>query len=375
MKLALALFKYFPYGGLQRNFLAIARELAARGHAVTVYTGTWEGELPQEFPVEVLPVQGWTNPGRNRSFHQALQRALADQPADVVVGFNKMPDLDVYYCADTCFATRVFEEKPWLERLTPRVRWSLRFEEAVFAADRSTRILLLSAAEGEAYQKYYRTQSERLLLMPPGINRDRVRGADADAEARGATCRSALGLAPDQKVVTFLGSDYKRKGLSRLLAAVAALPPTQRENTQVLVIGRDKREDRYRSQAEQLGIGAAVHFLGQRDDIPDLLFASNLLAHPAHLENTGNVIVEALVAGVPVLCSGTCGYAHYVRDNALGAVVEEPFDQNAMNVALAELLASERDWRTDCAAFAATADVFSRPRHAADAIELSGERT
>ena len=48
MKLALCLFKYFPYGGLQRNFLAIAQELIARGHELTVYTGSWGGNVLME---------------------------------------------------------------------------------------------------------------------------------------------------------------------------------------------------------------------------------------------------------------------------------------------------------------------------------------
>ena len=217
MKLALALFKYFPYGGLQRNFLAIARELAARGHQVCVYTGVWEGDKPAELSIRELPPRGLSNPARNRSFHGQLQQALAADPADLVVGFNKMPDLDIYYCADTCFATRVHEEKSWLEKLTPRVKWSLRYEEAVFGTRSRTEVLLLSAAEGEAYRHYYNTSPDRFHLMPPGIQRDRVRGPGADDAA--ATVREELGLSAGQRTLVFLGSDYKRKGLDRTLRA------------------------------------------------------------------------------------------------------------------------------------------------------------
>ena len=44
MKVALCLFKYFPYGGLQRDFLRIAKELKARGHEIRVYVQSWQGE-------------------------------------------------------------------------------------------------------------------------------------------------------------------------------------------------------------------------------------------------------------------------------------------------------------------------------------------
>ncbi len=372
MKLALALFKYFPYGGLQRNFLAIARELMDRGHQVTVYTGHWEGEQPTGLRVVKLPSRGISNPGRNRSFHRQLRVALDNDPHQLLVGFNKMPGLDVYYCADTCFATRVNEDKSWLERLTPRVRWSLRYEAAIFDSRSNTEILLLSQAEGEAYRRCYGTQQARLHLMPPGINRDRVRGPQAKQLA--SAMREQLGLAPEQRALIFLGSDYKRKGLDRALRALASLPQSLGSDCVLLVVGRDKRQPRYEKLAVELGVAQQTHFLGQRDDIPALLFCAELLMHPAYLENTGNVIVESLVAGAPVICSGTCGYAGYVQDSGMGAVITEPFCQETMNKALQNLLIGPRNWHHKGATFAASADVFSRPLRAAETIERMATR-
>jgi UDP-glucose:(heptosyl)LPS alpha-1,3-glucosyltransferase len=48
MKLGFLLFDYFPYGGLQRDCLKIARLCAQRGHDVTLFTRTWQGERPRE---------------------------------------------------------------------------------------------------------------------------------------------------------------------------------------------------------------------------------------------------------------------------------------------------------------------------------------
>ena len=49
MKLALCLYKYFPYGGLQRDFLRILKECQSRGHEVSVYTSEWQGENLKTF--------------------------------------------------------------------------------------------------------------------------------------------------------------------------------------------------------------------------------------------------------------------------------------------------------------------------------------
>ena len=49
MIVAFCLYKYFPFGGLQRDFMRIAQTVAARGHHVRVYTQSWEGECPDVF--------------------------------------------------------------------------------------------------------------------------------------------------------------------------------------------------------------------------------------------------------------------------------------------------------------------------------------
>ncbi|MEE8059201.1 MAG: glycosyltransferase family 4 protein [Pseudomonadales bacterium] len=372
MKLALCLFKYFPYGGLQRNFLAIARELMARSHDVVIYTGSWEGERPEGLQVVILPTTGFTNYSKNHSIYRALQKSLLQRPVDLVVGFNKMPGLDVYYCADTCFATKVYKDKHWLYRLTPRSRWSLKYERAVFDQGSSTEVLLLSASEGDAFKKYYATQQQRFHLMPPGISRTRVRVEASDIIGKSVRCE--LNVSEKETLIAFLGSDYKRKGLDRLLRAVAALPNAEKHNTKIVVIGRDKRLPVYEKLATNLGIHDNVLFVGQRDDVPNLLFAADCLAHPAYLENTGNALLEGVVAGLPVICTAICGYAFYIEQNDLGVVVSEPFSQHVMNQQLKHLLNSRDDWRSHCAAFAASADIYSRPQRVAERIEAIGEQ-
>ena len=55
MQLACTLFKYFPYGGRQRDFLRIALACQARGHAIRVYVLSWQGDIPAGFEVVQVP--------------------------------------------------------------------------------------------------------------------------------------------------------------------------------------------------------------------------------------------------------------------------------------------------------------------------------
>lgn len=368
MHIGLSLFHYFPYGGLQQNFLAVARELLQRGHQVTVFTGAWQGDSLPGLEVKLLNSGGWTNAARNRRYAGALHKALSEARVDLVVGFNKIPGLDVYYCADTCFARKAYEERGPLYRMTGRVRQSLNYEAAVFGQEQRTEILLLAEKEGEAFKRYYGTRDSRLHLVPPGIKRDRVRHEGSDELRRIA--RQALDIDGHEPVLMFLGAYFRTKGLDRVLQALAKLPAP---GPRLLVVGNDKRRQDYEQLADKLGVLQRCHFLGQRDDVPALLFAADALVHPARLENTGNVLLEAAVAGLPVICSGTCGYATYIRDYKLGWVLPEPFRQEDLDNSLVSLLESDADWQARGAGFAGEADLFSRHQRIAELIESTGQ--
>ena len=103
-KLALVLYKYFPYGGLQKDFVEIAKELLSRGNILKVYTRSWEGEFPDDLEIIQLGETGVSNYSKNKKFIKKAFKALEDFEPDIIFGFNKMPGLDLYFAADSCFA-------------------------------------------------------------------------------------------------------------------------------------------------------------------------------------------------------------------------------------------------------------------------------
>ena len=86
MQLAFVLYKYFPFGGLQRDFMRIALECQQRGHQIRVYTLIWEGDVPPGFEVLVAPVKAIFNHRRNEKLLAWMQADLARRPVDRVEG-------------------------------------------------------------------------------------------------------------------------------------------------------------------------------------------------------------------------------------------------------------------------------------------------
>ena len=83
------------------------------------------------------------------------------------------------------------------------------------------------------------------------------------------------------------------------------------------------------------------------------------------------MLLEALVAGLPVLVTDVCGYAHYISETDCGLVVPTPFKQSQLDQMLADMLndsALRKEWHLNALRFADQADLYSLPERAADVI-------
>jgi UDP-glucose:(heptosyl)LPS alpha-1,3-glucosyltransferase len=373
MQLAFVLYKYFPFGGLQRDFMRIALECQQRGHQIRVYTLIWEGDVPPGFEVLVAPVKALFNHRRNEKLLAWMQADLAKRPVDRLVGFNKMPGLDVYYAADGCFEDKAQTLRNGLYRRWGRYRHFAEYERAVFARDAKTEVLMISEVQQPLFIKHYDTPLQRFHLLPPGISQDRRAPPNA-AEIR-AQFRGEFMLEDDELLVVQIGSGFKTKGVDRSLKALAALPGQLKKRVRLMVIGQDDPKV-FQLQSAALGLGDRVQFLKGRSDIPRFLLGADLLIHPAYNENTGTVLLEALVAGLPVLVSKVCGYAHYIAEADAGLVLDEPLEQEQLNRYLARMLedgAARGAWAANGLAYADRADLYSMPQHAADVILAQGQ--
>lgn len=375
MRLAFVLFKYFPFGGLQRDFMRIAETCLTRGHEVDVFCLIWEGEKPATMSVHVAPIKAWSNHRRNQKFHLWLKQQWAKGGFDAVIGFNKMQGLDIYYAADPCFQEKALTQRHPIYRLSGRYQHFYDEEKAVFGGEHCTEILMISEPQKHFFIKHYQTPDARFHLLPPGIARDRQRPADADIIRR--QFRKEFNIADPEHVFLSVGSGFKTKGVDRSLQALAALSQTERGAVKLFVIGQDNPAP-FQKLAQQLGVSDRVVFLSGRSDIPRFLLGADTLLHPAYNENTGTVLLEALVAGLPVVVTDVCGYAHYVSEAQGGIVLPSPFEQSHYNQVLQNILnmnhRSLAQWQENALRFAASADIYSMPEHAADIIDQIAKR-
>ena len=163
---------------------------------------------------------------------------------------------------------------------------------------------------------------------------------------------------------------FKVKGVDRALRAIASLPLETRREVHYLLVGSGKPAP-YLRLAKKLGIANEVTIVGGRDDVPDLLAAADLMLHPAYRESAGYTLLEAVVAGLPVLATETCGYAYHIVQAGAGAVCPEPFAQGSLNKLLLDMLKElpTAQWSANGLAYGAGDCLYTMPQAAADFIE------
>ena len=144
----------------------------------------------------------------------------------------------------------------------------------------------------------------RIEQIPNGVDLGLFRPAATPADR---SRRRALGLGDEDRLIAFTGSIHPRKGVDLLLDAFARLAPRHPE-LHVALAGprRDLETPRLREFRDALAAAATaaaarVHFLGEIDDVPELLRAADLFVFPSRREGMPNSVLEAMATGLPVV--------------------------------------------------------------------------
>ncbi len=166
--------------------------------------------------------------------------------------------------------------------------------------------------------------------------------ADAVTETDARALRSLLGLG-DAPVIGLFGRIAPWKGQDVAIRALALL--ADRADLQLVIVGdalfgEESYAAEMRALVESLGLGARVHFLGFRTDVPLLMRAVDVLIHTSTApEPFGRVIAEGMLAERPVIATAGGGASEIVRAGVTAWQIG-PNDPTALAAAIREVLAN-----------------------------------
>ena len=329
MKLVHVVPTYYPavrYGGPIWSVHALCKALAQRGHDVQVLTTNVDGagvlDMPTGVPVDVDGVKVSYFPSR---FAQRLYWSPA-MTAQLPVVLREADFLHLHsiFLAPTSSAARVAESLgiPWCvsprgalvpelisrrSTLAKRI-WMLINERRTL--ERASFIHATSTLEAEDARRIgYRLPSIRVI--PNGVE---MPGGNELAFG------SAVDRAGSGPYLLFLGRINWKKGLDRLIPAMAHVP-----GFRLVVAGNDEEQlsPRLKRLAQQSGVLERIDFVGAvaGEEKQKLLRGSTLLVLPSYSENFGNVLLESLAAGRPVAMTAEVGLAPAIKAAGAGEII------------------------------------------------------
>lgn len=214
--------------------------------------------------------------------------------------------------------------------------WHVRVSEREWLLDRILTILakkIILVAHALISRFLWLSDSKKIVVIHNGIDLEEFDTAPSDS-----LLRETGGIGRDEILLGCIGRLERRKGQEDLLLAMKDI-----ENAKLILVGGGDEEYKIRLQdlCRDLGITDRVFFLGQRDDIPALLRAIDIIVFPSREgEGFPRVILEAMAAGRPVIATDNAGISEAVVDGVTGYIVSEG-DPSSMAAKIKELIANK----------------------------------
>jgi UDP-glucose:(heptosyl)LPS alpha-1,3-glucosyltransferase len=361
VKIAIIRKKYNPFGGAERYLDLLAGSLTRSGHEVHVYANQWSKTVDPHVTVHHVPMIGGLSLLKVWSFAFAALAVVKPSSYDAILSNERLLSHDVFRVSDGVHRTWLgirWRHAGWLKRLSfllNPLHWSVRFLDwRVFSRRRFRTIIAPSEfIKQDILATYPRVRPDDVRVVYNGV--DLVRFRPENKARFRDDIRRQLGLRTEQPVLLFVGTGFERKGLRYAVEALRHLPA----DVVLLVIGKGSTR-RYEALARSWGVQDRVRFLGPREGAEAYYAAADALVFPTLYEPMGNVILEALASGIPVVTSRRSGGAEILTEGKDGWLIDEPTD--AREVA-SRVVAAMRGL--------ATTDVTRQARMNAERFDLS----
>lgn len=302
-------------GGLERMVVDLVGMQQQQGHRCQVLCLFERGTLAAELDALGVPVHACGK--RNGLDLRALARLrhhVRSHASQVMHTHNAMAQ----YLA--VFATRglglrcVVNTRHGMGENRKSARREWLYRRSLSATDAV--VTVCRAARDAAVQRGLAPE-QKLRAIPNGIHVEAI--ARASAERRGRL-REALGVAAITRIIGTVGRLNWAKDQVSLVHAFGRVHARCPEVALVLIGGGELLVE-LQQAAKAAGIADAVHFLGDRDDVHDLLQGLDVFVLSSISEGYSMALLEACAAALPIVATDVGGTAEIVRDGATGRLV------------------------------------------------------
>jgi UDP-glucose:(heptosyl)LPS alpha-1,3-glucosyltransferase len=333
MKIALIRQSYHKYGGAERYVSYLAEGLLKKGHEIHVFARKWDPHAPERIIFHRVSTLKGPSFLKALSFAYNVREILKKERFDIINSFDRTLYQDIYRAGDGVhreWKKRLLEITPnpiarFLILLNP-LHFSLLFlEKKIFKENNYKKIIAISKEGKEEIIKYYGIRPEDIIVVYNGVDLEEFHPQNKALFRE--EIRKEFGIGKKEFLILFVGSGYRRKGLRYLIEAVSLLK--EERPLKMLVVAKGKKRA-YLKLAKKRGVKNRIIFAGGRKDLRKFYAASDLFVLPTIYEPFGNVCLETLASGLPIIVSRASGAAEIITEGENGLLLKDPRDSREL---------------------------------------------
>ncbi len=367
MRIAIIRKKNVFHGGSEIFSQDIIKRLSEEGHEVDIFAIKWDVPSLKNINFHKIRTITFTSFLRDFTFAFFSFFILSRERKnfDIIQSSYKTLYQDIYRTDDGCHIE-------WLRQRWKRIgllkklaiifnpyHWLiLILEKMIFKGHRFKKVIAISEFVKRNIIENYHVDERDIEVIYNGVDLERFHPENRKLYRE--EMREKFSINKDEFVVLFVGSGFERKGVKYLIKAVELIP----EPITVMIVGKGSERKMRRFIKKQ-----RVIFCGPQKEIHKYYAASDIFAFPTMYEPFGNVHLEALASGLPVITTRLSGASEIIRDGLQGFVIDKPEDIETIAEKILFLMARDENQRMSSEA-RRLAENFSLKAHTDKMIKL-----
>jgi glycosyltransferase involved in cell wall biosynthesis len=348
-------------GGMETTVLALAKYQIEQGNKVFIGCLLREGDLAESARTLGIEVKCFfKSRGPSISTVKQIAAWVTSKHIRVVHTHNEVPMI---------YAATALKKRDRVVVLNTRHDMGVHQSRGItdFAYKWLSKKLVANVAVCEAANAQFQARrlfsQHRAVVVPNGIDVTRLQQVTVSADS---SLRQMLKLNESNVLIGSIGRLTPVKAVERQIKAFLAITPSF-PLVHLIIVGdgpdRSKLEEIVPTQIDR------IHFLGKRNDVPELLSQLDVFMQSSITEGHSIALLEAASAGVPVLATDVGGNKEIVQNGITGLLVES-FDEKKYVTALTTLLSNQnlrkqlgtqaKQWAFENASVKKMADSYQR---------------
>jgi UDP-glucose:(heptosyl)LPS alpha-1,3-glucosyltransferase len=341
-------------GGAERYLVDLCTRMVDHGFEVHIYAEHWDEEKSKIYYHRVKPIP-FPKSLQLLSFAVKATEAIRKGNYDITLGVGNTLEADIlqphggvhwawFWRSLRAYNNPILWTIKFLGRVVSPKQWiSGWIEDTPYKRKHYSKVIAISDMVKQDMMRWYGVPEERMTVVYNGVDIERFHPRNRRYREE---IRKRYGI-ENEFLILFVSNNFRMKGLSYLIKALAKIKKEDFSPFKLLVLGRD-RQGPYLRLAKKMGVSEEVVFAGSTNEPEKYYGAADILVHPTFYDACSMIVLEAMASGLPVITTASNGASGVISHGKEGWIVQELRNVDQLVTAINFLLNKEVRYSASC---------------------------